>query len=211
MTHPFYLQDPEALRALAHDLFDSVYRQTKHWSVKATVLGRLTDERLYERWGYDSPEQWVSEQLDLTRGEFRLALKLWRLMRKGHAAGVEPEGWCGVSKGKALLLCEVLEAGGEPKTWCERATTMDGTAFQVEVDRHLERQTWVTFTARVPAEVRDLIRDACQRALPYVVQDPAVDLKGWNQPEHLFRCLELVAMQFVRDTPVMMEGTEEAL
>ena len=198
--------DPASLLQLAKDLFSDVGKPDRHWSIKATVLGRITDEQRHP--GYPDAESWAKVELDLASGEYRLSLKLWRLILKARDGGVPVETWRSLSKGKALLVAEALDLGGEPKTWVEKAQAAKGEAFQHELDRYLERQEWTTLKVRMPVGVRDLVREACQRALPYVVENPKTDVERWNDPAILFRCLELVCGKFVRDTPVMMVEEE---
>ena len=102
---------------------------------------------------------------------------------------------------------EVVAVGGDPSTWFVRALATPGDAFGHAVDRLLERQPWVTLRLKLPADVRDLFRDACQRALPYVLQDPA-DLSGWDDPRNLVKVVELLAGKFLRDVPIMDVGAE---
>ena len=206
MTSPLSAS-PEALLQMAKDLFSDVGKPDRHWSVKATVLGRITDEGRHP--GYPDAESWAKAELDLASGEYRLSMKLWRLILKARDAGVSVETWRSLSKGKALLVAEALDAGGEPRVWVDKAVAAGrGDAFQHELDRYLEHQVWTTLKVRMPMEVRDLVQEACQRALPYVLEDPKADLGRWQEPATVFRCLELVCGKFVRDTPVMMVKEE---
>lgn len=200
--------DPATLLQLAKDLFSDAGKPDRHWSVKSTVLGRITDEHRYH--GCPDAESWAKAELDLASGEYRLAMKLWRLILKARDAGVAVETWRFLSKRKALLIAEVVDAGGEPRTWVNMALAIGyRDVFEQRVASHLERQVWTTLKVRMPVEVRDLVQEACRRALPYVLEDPKADLGRWQDPANLFRCLELVCGKFVRDTPVMMVEKED--
>ena len=180
-----------------------------HWSDAALILGQIVNEMAYQALGYDSLEALATNEYDLARGETRLYLKLWRLILKARDAGVPVETWRTLSKGKALLVAEALDAGGEPRVWVDKAVAAGrGDAFQHELDRYLEHQVWTTLKVRMPMEVRDLVQEACQRALPYVLEDPKADLGRWQESDTVFRCLELLAGKFLRDTPVMMVEEE---
>lgn len=206
MTSPLSAA-PDVLLQMAKDLFSDAGKPDRHWSIKATVLGRITDESRHP--GYADAESWAKAELDLASGEYRLAMKLWRLILKTRDAGVTVETWRSLSKGKALLVAEALDAGGHPNVWVNKALAAGrGDTFQHELDRYLDRQVWTTLKVRMPVEVRDLVHEACQRALPYVLTDPKTDVGQWQEPANLFRCLELVCGKFVRDTPVMMVEEE---
>jgi hypothetical protein len=177
-----------------------------HWSVAAAILGRMADEKVQ-----DSIEAWANKALDMARGEVRLALKLWRLMQKGHAAGVEYGRWQVLSKAKALLLDEVLAAGGQPATWFTKAATTTLETFEHDVDRHLHRQPFTTLTFRVPVELVPVIKAALKRALPEVLgdeppasNDPNSD-RYWldliESPQYKFRLLEVLAVNAMQTLP----------
>ena len=198
----------DALLDLEKPLFTAPERP--HWSAQAAYLGRVTDEALYGTdpfGGYGSPEAYARDRLDLARGEFRLFLKLWRTMQW---VGVEEDRWTMVSKRRALLLGELREVGADPVEWFARMVNAPTTeAFEQEVDRHLSRQVWTTRTFRLPIEVDGLVEEALQRALPYVLNDPEATVGDAGHREHAFRCLELLCMKFLRDTPVMTAPDQE--
>lgn len=159
-----------------------------------------------------SPEQWAADTLDLSRGQYRLSMRLWGLIKRGRLeADLAPEAWLGVSQQKALLLDEVVGAGGTLRAWWTNAVAMSNRAFRVHVRRWLKQQVWVRFpVARIPEDLLPVVDEAMRRALPYVANDPAANPATWTDEAWGFRCLELVLVKFVRDVPVMKATDEEA-
>jgi hypothetical protein len=155
----------EALEVMARDTFKAPDKA--HWSVASAILGRINDEALYSTdfFGkYATAEAYAKDLLELTKTEVNLALKLWRLIQRVAIADFEQ--WKFVKRARALLLIEVLDAGGDIGTWWQKmqaaATTLD---FEMEVRFFLKEQVWTVFSVRVPLELAGVIEEALQRAL----------------------------------------------
>ena len=234
MTHPAYLPSEELLTWVQ----TLMPKEPVHWSVRATVLGRITDEALWrpqEAAGTpatpvpvcgDSPngelastglldppgaEAWCADTLDLSRGQYRLAMKLWGLIKRGCIeTDLPPEGWLTVSQARALLLDEVLAAGGTWRTWWTNLTAAKTTReFRSHVRTWLKQQEYERLVFSVPKDMLPIIQAAMERAVPYVLGIPQAKLGPWQTDVTHARCLELVCGYFTREVPVMKTGGEE--
>lgn len=174
-----------------------------HWSLDAVALGRLHDAAPPPAPFVDgrSLAVWAQDQLDLTESESKLLLKLWAAMRQ-HAHEIPLGSWRQLAKSRALLLLEILSAGGDGKRWFAKAAGAETTeAFRVEVESWLGREVWVTWKLQIPQELVGVIEQALMCALPHVLEDK--DITG--KPEelvkeraHRFRCLEAICVHFVQ-------------
>lgn len=187
-----------------------------HWSVAAIALGRITDERLFEKAEYGaavSPEAWAKDKLGMTRGEVALALKLWRAMER------HPEvPWGSLPKPRALLLDEVLSAGGNVADWTAKARNATSTtAFEREVRSRLgdAPDTFHTLRIRYPESMAEMVEEAFQQAAhaaqstgegndtppeeksaPEGTEGPAK--LRWQDPAIAFRALEVILVDYLQ-------------
>ena len=189
-----------------------------HWTVAAITLGRIVDERIYERTEFGaalSEEAWAKDKLGLTRGEVRLALKLWRAMER------HPEvPWASLSKPKALLLDEVLAAGADVLDWTARARNATSTtAFEREVRSRLGDASEIFHALRIqyPESMAELVEAAFSRAARAILSDDhspegVVDPQdgnvaqtvtearagaSWRNPAVAFRALEVILAEYL--------------
>lgn len=178
-----------------------------HWSVAAIVLGRITDECIYARTeygAYGNEEEWAKETLGMTRGEFRLALKLYRLM--GRASSVSAETWLTLSKPRALLLDEVLAAGGDITEWCMKAKGTTTRDFEAEVRRQLKEDVFLTLTIRYPESMKEMVEEAFRRALHYGYDEPIQhDPARWRDSVVVFQALEVLCQSYLQETEPIPE------
>lgn len=207
-THPKKLTAPKLVKLLKI-LFAKDDRD-RHWSVLSAALGRIEDERIYEKTefgAHKSAEEWAKEKLELTRGEFRLALRLFRLMVAGDEAGIASEEWHALGKPKALLLDEVVKAGGDIKDWFIRAKAAKTAGdYEKEVRRHLGEELWITWTLRYPESLHELVKTAFQRAVPYALDSPDADVGTWLNADVVFRALEVIVKDYLdASTPMVPE------
>lgn len=208
---PRTLNAPD-LMAFAKALLGKEDRRS-HWTVAAITLGRIADERLWERAEYGaaiSDEAWAKDTLGMTRGEVRLALKLYRAMER------HPEmPWTSLPKPKALLLDEVLRAGGDVTAWGAKARNATSTtAFEREVRAQLGEEEFLTLRLRYPASLAELVEEAFSRAAAVALSpdeqgnDEIVDPGGaegaakisWRDPAVGFRALEVLCVNFLQTT-----------
>jgi len=186
----------------------------QHWTVAAIALGRITDERIFERTEYGaalSPEAWAKDKLGMTRGEVRLALKLWRSMNR------HPEvPWTSLPKPRALLLDEVLTAGGDTLDWTARARNAKSTtAFEREVRTRLgDEESFQTLRIRYPDSMAELVDEAFRRAVFFGVgqTEEGLDPAKWREPAMVFRALEVVLKDYIDATtpiPAAQEAPEK--
>lgn len=204
--------DPRMLSApdlvlFARLLFAKEDRRT-HWTTAAIALGRITDERIFERPEYGaapSPEEWAKDILGMTRGEVQLALKLWRAM------GRHPEvPWARLKKPTALLLDEVLRAGGDVMEWCLKAKDTTTKDFEREVRRQLKEDVFLSLTIRYPESMAEMVDEAFRRAVYLGLstigdETMAPDPATWRQPSVLFRAFEVLVKEFIDATTPIPE------
>ena len=111
---PVMVAPADVLASLAKEAFNKPDKP--HWSQQSAILGRIADEALYgaDMFGkYASLDNYATGELELTKTELKLALKLWRLIQRCQPV-VEYEHWAFVKRARALLLIEVLDVG---KSW----------------------------------------------------------------------------------------------
>ena len=174
-----------------------------HWSLDAVALGRMsTSSELPAPAGEPRPLlAWAQDHLDFSESECKLLLKLWSAMRQ-HAHEIPLGSWRQLAKSRALLLLEVLGAGGDGKRWFAKAAGAETTeAFRVEVERWLGREVWVTWKLQVPQELVGVIEQALICALPHVLEDKDITGKPEDlvkERAHRFRCLEAICVHFVQ-------------
>lgn len=205
-TDPRTLDAP-ALIAFARALLAKDDRKS-HWTVAAIALGRIADERLWEQREYGaavSDEAWAKEQLGMTRGEVRLALKLYRAMQRHPTVP-----WATLRKPKALLLDEVLTAGGSVTEWSLKATGTTTRDFEAQVRRQLKEDIFLTLTIRYPESMAELVEAALSKAAQEVRDTeawadalvpgadssppPAAAEGSWRAPGVAFRALEVLCV-----------------
>lgn len=228
MTEDYATADPRDLSA--PDLVKWLRARahfTDHWTAIATALGRVVDERIYERTEFGaavSEEAWAKDRLGMTRGEIRLALKLWRMMNR------HPEvPWSSLPKPRALLLDEVLSAGGNPSAWPMLAAQAKSTsAFERDVRRHLgeEGETFTTLKIRYPTSMTELVEEAFSRAATVALSDDLSAGQGngaapvaegaqnapqeptaasWRDPAVGFRALEMILVEYLQPAKPITE------
>lgn len=232
MTPDLTTADPRTLNApdlvkFTRALLAKEDRRT-HWTVAAIALGRITDERIFERTEFGaaiSEEAWAKDTLGMTRGEVRLTLKLWRAM--GRHPGVP---WAALPKPRALLLDEVLTAGGGVAAWTMLATQAKSTsAFETDVRRQLKEEVFLRLTIAYPESMAELVEEAFRRAAYAALgeaerqsteggntttQAPAPTPPGngptalwarWRSPAVAFRALEVLCVTFLQETESIPE------
>ena len=174
-----------------------------HWTAVSIALGRVTDEKLYERPEHGaarSEEAWAKDVLGLTRGEMRLALKLYRAMGRHPLAP-----WSDLPKVKALLLDEVLTAGGDVTQWSLKAQGSTTKDFEAQVRRYLKEDLFLTLTIRYPESMKELVEEAMRRAVYYglsVIGDSTMtpDPGQWQEPAVRFRAFEILCAEYMTTT-----------
>ena len=202
---------------------EALGRQRLHWTIAAITLGRITDERLWERTEYGaavSEEAWAKDTLGMTRGEVRLALKLWRTMNRHPAVP-----WTSLAKPRALLLDEALSAGGDVTVWTAKARNAKSTtAFEREVRSQLgEEESFTSLRIRYPESMAELVEEAFTRAAQQALSDEqspgqgndaapgsdgaetspqAATRDSWRDPAVAFRALEVILVEYIQATVV---------
>ena len=195
--------NPADLMTLATLLLMKDDRHT-HWTLVAIVLGRIIDEQIYDRSLYASDEDWAKEKLGMTRGEVRLALKLYRAM--GRHPAVPIDTWRSLPKPKALLLDEVLTAGGYVTLWCLKAKGTTTKDFEAEVRRQLKEDVFLTLTIRYPESMKELVEEAFRRAVYYGYDEPIQhDPARWRDPAVVFQALEVLCQSYLQETEPVPE------
>lgn len=193
---------PDELRETARRL---IRRQGDdgHWSVAATILGRIEDERLWERYTdasdapYRSTRQYATEELGLPGDEVMTLLKLWHAMRTAREAGVPFDVWATLPKSRAIILRRAIDAGGDPKRWVEKAlaakTVAEFTeAFHVRAGG--KEPKFQRVMLELPPPVADLFEAALVLQLPNVLDEPSPDPARVNDRDVRFRCVEALVM-----------------
>ena len=194
--------DPRILLAWLRAFF-APGRGRPHWTSVSIALGRVADERLYERTEYGAAfneEIWAKDVLGLTRGEMRLALKLYRAIGRHPAAP-----WAELPKPKALLLDEVLTAGGDVTQWSLKAQGSTTNDFEAQVRRQLKEDVFLTLTIRYPESMKELVEEAMRRAVYYglsVIGDSTMtpDPGQWQEPAVRFRAFEILCAEYMTTT-----------
>jgi hypothetical protein len=181
---------------------------SQHWSRQAAVLGQIDEGKLYTELEIESWPQFA-ESLELTRWEYRQAVRLWKMMGRCRPALTDAD-WLKVSKSRALELQKVIALGADAKLWFEKAlgatTLMD---FVELVEGTLGKEVWVPFSVQVPKELRGVIEAALVKALPAVLNEPHPDPERAKDKDVRFRCLEVMAQQFLLSVPGPGDGADQ--
>lgn len=190
--------DAQSLRDQAKHLAvtESVDR---HWSRLALILGRVEDEHLFEDWGFASARAFAEEDLGIPPRDFVTLIELWRLMQACQPS-VPFEAWHSMPKTKALLIRKVVALGAPPVEWVAQAQASAKVAdFSAMIDKHLGKQTWVTFSVSMPGDLLELVEAGLSLALPVAMPDtPNLKPEMAKDREHRFKCLEIIVTEFVQ-------------
>jgi hypothetical protein len=209
VRHATTLAPPDLVK-LATALFVSA---KEHWSVESTVLGRITDERVYERpehGGFVSGELWAKERLSMPGAQYRTSLRLWRLLSKAPDVN-----WREVKKPRALLLCDVADAGGNVAAWLKESLTAASTdAFKKKVVTFLALEDFATLRIRYPASLTEMVNEAFERGLYAHAGSEGVDgteVRDWRQPAFAHLALEAVLLVALEHLPAVPSLAPRAL
>jgi len=183
----------------------SKHHDVMHWSDLAIILGRVEDEQLYLTWSTPmaSARAWASEEMGVPPGDFIGLLDLWHTMQLAYPK-IQMEEWKGLSKSKARLLRKVLAAGGEPVLWLEKAKALKAGALQLEVEKKLGTEIWVTMKFPVPEELAQLVEAALVMALPAALPDEPDPNPARTKDRNVrFQCLEVIVTEYVQNNALV--------
>lgn len=191
------LLSPAELRSAAQQAL----RRTdvdRHWAVVASVLHRITEERLFTEYGFETGEAWAENELGLERWEYLRLLQLGRLVVSAGET-VAPARWRELTQSKAALLVRVKALGAELDGWVAKAAEAKTTeTLRQQVVKALGAEVWLTWKIRVPASLMPLIDAALVQALPDALGDPTAPPARAHDPDVAFRCLERILVSYVQ-------------
>lgn len=197
----------EELRQQAAEVFRP--RQAGcHWSIQVEILGTVEDRRLYSDWGYASTRSWAEDELDVCHDDCFESLKLWRLMAEGLTLNppIDLTAWQRMPKGRALIILKAVKMGGDLRAWFERALAAEN---EEELRAALVQamgggEAWVALHFDAPTEIAELLEAAMILALRDVFPGEAFTIDAARamvyRREVAFRCLEVLAANYVKDT-----------
>lgn len=142
-----------------------------HWSVIATLIGRITDLEEYKRpdpehdrpEGYSSPQAFCEERLDMTAGEYRQVMKLWRTMTRGErdlGAVVSLAAWGTVPRAAALLIGEMQGVGAGTRLYLDKSRELSLKELRAHVACRLGQEAFRRVVLNLPASVYALWTEA---------------------------------------------------
>jgi hypothetical protein len=201
MAPPPHLLDPAQLRTLALTLAEREHREL-HWSVRATVLGRVQDEGLFrtpEYGGFATARAWAFETLHLPLARFRVLVdKFWPMLKR-YRAEIPLPAWQQVPITRALPLAKVLAMPGvDARTWFAAAVNTPSEEFRRQVATLLQEPVWTTFRCRIPVTLEETIEHALLLAARRVLDTPEPDPGRVKDPDVKFRLLEHVMVLYAQ-------------
>lgn len=195
-----HLLDPAQLRTLALSLAEREHLE-HHWSIRATVLGRVQDERLFattEYGAYPTARAWAFEALHLPLARFRvLVTTCWPMLTR-HRAEIPLPAWQQVPITRALLLAKVLAMPGvDARKWFAAAVNTKSAEFRRQVSALLQEPAWTTFRCRIPVTLEEPIEHALYLASRRVLNTAEPAPERVKDPDLKFRALERVAVFYI--------------
>lgn len=203
MPHAVLTCSAEALRGYAHRLTRPA-DPDHHWSVLASILGRVKAEGHYEAWGFASARAWAVDELGCSHAEYlELAEHLWPLLQS-HRARIPLERWLDMPKSRALTLLQILKHTDRMHAdhWVTTALRVSTAELRDQLQdlRVVEGaagiEPWEEIRVRMPKSTKALLEGAFAALLPEVV-GPCEDLgRAWD-PDVTHQLVELLAANFL--------------
>lgn len=215
MTEPHALDAP-ALRTLALELAEREHRE-HHWSVRATILGRIEDEGLYKTVEYGehpTGRAWALHALGWPPGRYRVFVyKLWPMLRRTRAE-IPFTAWGQLSQAKAEALARVLASGADVAPWFTAAVNERAMAFYLRVAALSPEPKWRSYRLRIPVTLDPVRVLAYNLAARFVLGAEPADPARLDDQDVAFRLFERVLVYYAlhgNDLRDAMEPTDPAL